>query len=85
MHYGPNHLWDHANKPDVPYRVVIEGEEFQVSDTTWSGNRGWELLLSTDDAPNCRMVALARCSASKVKEVKFYTSGENVEFYYRKS
>jgi glycine cleavage system aminomethyltransferase T len=83
MHYGPNHLWDHANKPNVPYRVVIEGEEFRVSDTTWSGNRGWELLLSTDDSPNCRMVTLARCSASKVKEVKFYTSGESVEFYYR--
>ena len=46
-------------------------------------SRGWELLLSADDAPNCRMVTLARCSASKVKEVKFYTSGESVEFYYR--
>ena len=83
MHYRPNHLWDHANKPDVPYRVVIEGEEFRVSDTTWSGDRGWELLLSTDDAPNCRMVTLVCRPPSPVKQVKFYTAGENVEFYYR--
>lgn len=83
MHYTRSHLWDHLNEPDVPYRVVIEGEEFRVSDTTWSGDRGWELLLSTDDAPNCRMVMLVRRSPSPVKEAKFYTSGENVEFYYR--
>lgn len=82
MHYR-GHLWDHSNKPDVPYRVVIEGEEFRVSDTTWSRSRGWELLLSTDDAPNCRMVTLARRPPTPVKESKFYTSGENVEFYYR--
>ena len=82
MHYTRSHLWDHSNKPDVPYRVVIEGEEFRVSDTTWSGSRGWELLLSTDDAPNCRMVTLVRRPPTPVKEVKFYTSGENVEFYY---
>ena len=83
MHYGPNHLWDHANKPNVPYRVVIEGEEFRVSMTTWSGSRGWELLLSTDDEPDCRMVKLVRRPPTPVKEVKFYTCGENVEFYYR--
>jgi hypothetical protein len=82
-HYTPNHLRDHLNKPDVPYRVVIEGEEFRVSKSTWSGSRGWELLLSTDNAPNFRMVTLVRRPPSPVKEVKFYTAGENVEFYYR--
>ena len=83
MHYTRSHLWDRSNKPDVPYRVVIDGEEFRVSDTTWCGSRGWELLLSADGAPNCRMVTLVRRLLSTVKEVKFYTSGENVEFYYR--
>lgn len=86
MHYTRSHLWEHSNKPDVPYRVVIEGEEFRVSDTTWSGSRGWELLLSTDDAPDCRMVTLVRrppsLSAANL-QVQFCTSGENVEFYYR--
>lgn len=82
MHYTPRHLWDHSNKPDVPYRVVIEGEEFRVSDSVWSGARGWELLLSTEGAANCRMVDLVSRPPSPVKMVKFYTSGENVEFHY---
>jgi glycine cleavage system aminomethyltransferase T len=83
MHYTQSHLWDQSNKPDVPCRVVIDGEEFRVSDTTWSGSRGWELLLSADGAPNCRMVTLVRRTPSSLKELKFRTSGESVEFYYQ--
>lgn len=83
MHYTRSHLWDRLNEPDVPYRVVIEGEVFRVSGSTWSASRGWELLLFTDGAPNGRMVTLVRRPPSPVKESKFYTSGENVEFYYR--